>query len=508
MHDKYQRHLLLGSQLTGEKETLVISKFLNQRILLTGDEGRLETEVGRLMFFTSANLIARFCPKIDISISGKIKEEIIPFLQSIDGSSDADFRLVNNVKEDDYAAILSIGESIIHFDRTLIIDGFGWLALLSIGKAHFHPSPEKNTNPLGPLMAVAFGVSEVFKHLLKPKSDRAVFLGNTSFSLYDYKFGSNNTGPIIPEGINLPPTLLAGVGAVGNAFLLALSSIHYIKGTIIVVDNQCLDDPTNLNRYSLAFEGDIGLIPPLPKVALARRLFAGTEVQIIPLAEELSVSLKRIYQKEIPRPIVVLSAVDNYEPREQMQKLWPDILMEGATDMTMAVVSRHEYEKGLACLLCIHPKPKYAKKECYENTMAKLSGLSEKCIAQSEKYGSTQVTQDDVCQAPIGKREYLARHVGHSVCSVLSELESLAMNPSQSAPVSPSVSFVSMSSGIMLATEYIKYAIKQESPIETIFYLDLMFPEQALLQPVEKTDACYCSQRKEEIQAFRELVRT
>jgi len=509
LSDRHQRHVPLAAQLTGEDEKTVANKFLTQRILLTGDSARAAMPMGKVMLFTAANLIARFCPKIDLHIDGSTAAELLLFLERIDRSPVAEFRAVTRVQRDSYAAVLSVGDPPFSCPDAIRIDGVGWLAYLSIGTNPSAAIANEDSNPFGPLMSVALGVSEVFKYLLQPVREKASYLGNTSFSVFDFSVGGNNIGPSLPADIALPPTLLAGVGAVGNAFLLTLSNVRGVGGSIVTVDSQYLDDGSNLNRYSLAFEEEIDVARPMPKVDLARRLFAGTKVQILPFAEEIGAALQRIYRQDLPRPHAVLSAVDNNETREVLQKLWPNILIEGATDQTTSEVSRHEFNKGLACLMCIHRSRTSAASnaEPYEKLMSRLSGLSERRIGIAEKEGSAAISEEDVRAAPSDKSEYLAQRVGQPICSVLTEIERISTRPRDVLPVRPSVSFVSMTSGILLAAEYVKYAIGLKSALETFFQVDLMFPlENAFLQPVEKVDGCYCVERSKEILLYRKEV--
>jgi hypothetical protein len=139
--------------------------------------------------------------------------------------------------------------------------------------------------------------------------------------------------------------------------------------------------------------------------------------------------------------------------------------------------------------------------------MSRLSGLSERRIGIAEKEGSAAVSEEDVRVAPSDKSEYLAQHLGQPICSVLTEIERISVRPRDVLPVRPSVSFVSMTSGILLAAEYMKYAIGFESALETFFQVDLMFPlENAFLQPVEKVDGCYCAERSKEILLYRKEI--
>jgi len=508
MLERHNRHLPLGARLTGEDERAVSSKFLTQRVLLSGDPGRLATATGQMMLLVAANLIARFCPRIDVAVAGAPGQDALGLLRRIDRSAYAEFRPVDHDDPNGYAAVLSIGSARTGGPNVIAIDGVGWLALLSEVGDVSRPSHREDGNPFGALMAVPLGVAEVFKRLLQPREDKAAYFGDVTFSAFDYSVGAMAVGPRLPEAVQLPSALLAGVGAVGNAFLLALSHVPGLRGELTTVDRQHLDDPTNLNRYALAFEEHIIPQRPLPKVALASRLFDGSDVCVRPLAEDLDQALARIYGGELRRPEVVLSAVDNNSARETLQKLWPDLLLEGATDETTSQVSRHDHAQGLACLMCIHSGPGADTQPfSYGKTIAEASGFPEARISAALRDASATVTDEDVRAAGPEKRDFLAQRVGRPICSVLTEIEQLSVKPRGELPVRPAVSFVSMTSGTLLAAEYVKHAAGVGSPLETFFQMDLMFPlTSAFLQPVEKAKGCYCVQRSEEVARYRAAV--
>lgn len=506
---RFDRHLGLASELAGEAREHVIRKFIGQRVLLTGDPSRLATPTGRVMFVVSANLIARFCPKIDVFIDAAVPglaDETLSLLRRIDCGSHAEFRAVTSADDSTYAAILAIGAAVTGLPIETVIDAVGWLAAISnVGKVPPFTVGE-DRNPFGALLAAALGTAEVFKHLLRPLPDKASTFGTVTVSAYDYAVDAMDPGPALPASIVLPVMLLGGVGAVGNALLLSLSRVPGVRGDLYAVDGEHVDDPSNLNRYSLAEEADADLEHPTPKTELAVRLFKGGDLKVHPLQKPLKNVLNEIFAGEIPRPGIVLSAVDNNEARDLLQKLWPTLLLEGATDQTLAQVSRHEYGSGLGCLLCIHST---ARDDgfSYLAHVAALSGLREDVIAASHRDADRVVTDADVQNAPEPKRAGLALHVGKPICSALTELERLSAKPPEQLPHQPTVSFVSMISGLLMAGELVKYACGFGSTLKTFFQLDAMFPLQnAFLQAVDPVPTCYCITRRESIQRYRQAL--
>jgi len=506
-HHRHDRHLALAEKLTAETRESVTNKFIEQRVLLTGDTRRLATVSGQLMIRVAANLIARFCPKIDVVLPpdlAALQAEIVEMLRKIDNSSNAEFRAATTAIENTYVASLSIGTPSEDFPNCTVIDAEGWLA--KIGE--HHPSIEGSIhdvhNPFGALMASALGAAEVFKHLLKPLPGKAFHFGNATFSTFNYSVNGNDRGPQLPKEIVFPDSLLVGVGAVGNAFLLSLSNLAGVRGNLMAVDNETVDDSSNLNRYLLAFADDADPQHPTLKTDLAVRLFEGSNVKVQPFQETLEEFVKRIYRKEIATPKIVLSAVDNNEARLVLQQLWPDLLLEGATDDTLSQISRHEYDKGLACLLCIHDFGGTKLAFSYTAHMAALSGLSEDLVKTAMADAALVLTPEHVKQAAEERREFLSANLGAKICSVFSELEKISSRPPDTLPTRATVSFVSMISGLLMAAEFIKYAAGLNSALETFFNIDSMFPlVNAALQRVNKVQSCYCSTHAAQISRYR-----
>lgn len=510
-HERHDRHLRLAADISSESRDALDRKF-HQRVLITGNKDCLQGTTGQVMARVAANLIARFCPQIDLALPpgmSALETDLISMLRRIDASSDAGFRAITDPRGEPYAATLSIGKPPHGITDCTIIEADGWLAILGHRPTARETPIIHDGNPFGALMAAALGAAEIFKHLLEPlRPGKAFHFGDTTFSTFDYSVGGNDPGPAFPREIAIPRSLLAGVGAVGNAFLLSLSNVAEIRGELMAVDDQAVDDLSNLNRYLLAFEADADPQSPTPKTVLAARLFEKSGIRVQPFQESLAVFLERLYRRDVRRPQVVLSAVDNNDARLPLQQLWPDILLEGATDHTLSQISRHEYDKGLACLLCIHNFETADPDFSYTAHMAELSGLSEETVKASQAKAALVLTNAHVERADREKRAFLSKRVGATVCSVLTEIEAISNRSAKTLPVQPAVSFVSMVSGLLMAAELVKYATGLASPLDTFFNIDSMYPlANAALQRVAKVTTCYCSTRAAEIARYREALR-
>ncbi|MCR4403007.1 MAG: hypothetical protein NUW12_09565 [Firmicutes bacterium] len=506
---RHDRHLRLAQGVTGEDLEELGRKFLSQRVLVTGDEAFLDTREGRLTVVTALNLIVRFCPKIDIDLGNhrRLVTDSLGVLNRVDQSPNACFNEVRGAPWEEYDAVLYAGRLPECGPNVTSVVGSGWLA----GVSCYGPTPDLPGgpyNPFGPLIAATFGAAEVFKRLIRARPGAVSFFSPTVFSAYSYRvYGCcepTELEPTLPAETCLPEVFLAGAGAVGNAFAYALRNVPGVTGPCAVVDREDLDDETNLNRYLLAFHEDAYGEEPVRKVDLVARAFENTGIKCRLYKIEIDEYLKRIFDKAEPHPDVVISAVDNNDVRPSLQKLWPDLLVEGATSDSVFQVSRHAYVDELACLMCIHSIHHAAQShEPYETQAAKRSGLSDKEVRDALHDEKLVVTPADVDAAPEDKRAFLKERVGRPICSVLTEIETLSKTPMEMPPAA-TVSFVSMAAGALAAAEVVKWASGIGSRLETLFQMDMFCPiENAVLQGVEKSQRCQCYTRRRQIDQYR-----
>jgi len=509
--DRYDRHIRLAEKVTGQKAGALVDKFM-ARVLVTGDAAWLQSPEGRLTALTAANLIARFCPRIDFDFRGAetMQREALDLVQRIDRRPVAEFRsLTEEVSWVDYEAVLCLGRTGRVSPNATSVIARGWLAAVS-SSGPPPALPDAPYNPFGPILGACFGAAEVFKRLLHAGPQKLAFLEPSVFSAYSYQVwdagGTLDSRPALPQEIELPATLLAGAGAVGNAFGYALAEVPGVHGELAIVDREDVEDETNLNRYSLGLHDDACGPVHSRKVDLIDRVLKSTRVRCVPHKEEIEAYLKRLFAQEESRPRAIISAVDNNDIRPSLQRLWPDILIEGATSDSLFQVSRHAYAEGLACLMCIHTIESTADARPYEEFVAERSGLSPTAIRQALRDADRVVTEVDIAAAPEEKRAFLRHRLGRSICTVLSELEKLSADPN-SVPAAATVSFVSMAAGTLAAAELVKCAAGLGSPLETLYQMDMFMPfENAMLLPTEKLRSCECYRRHHVHDRYRAIV--
>ncbi|HZZ28987.1 MAG TPA: ThiF family adenylyltransferase [Pirellulales bacterium] len=226
-------------------------------------------------------------------------------------------------------------------DADLYVHGDGWCG--GVMTAPITPYLQTSALPFGPYIAACLAAAEIFKAArLKPES--YVPVQSAIFSAW----GLQTSTSAIDEGpkaISVAPNFaLAGVGAVGCAFLHTLWACTGFHGLAILADNdRKFLENTNLNRYVLFGRASVGH----PKATEAARLIADSECTFDPrdiAIQELSAF-----------PNLVVSAVDQNISRAAIQNRYPSLILSGSTKDLRAEILRCGPPGTGACLRCYNP---------------------------------------------------------------------------------------------------------------------------------------------------------
>lgn len=483
---------LATAQTLGEAAT-DRHRFLRKRVLLTGEPQVLGTANGRACLLDSLRLLIRICPNITVVLPESCADLVavchmlidpLSFGGTVSYSTDCGAL-------DAYDAILSVGTDVRPTLPWTVINAHGWLAHVSSGTMPL-PGTCDQSNPIAALAAAALGVTEVFKRLVRLKPSRGPLLDGLSFSLFDYQVGTSDPGPPVPDDLSLD-LLLVGVGAIGNGIAYLLSQLP-ITGRVLVVDGQCYGDE-NLGTCLCIGPADVGSSKALfAEKLLSPRLAArGFAEDLTAFADHLGTA--------VPYPRVVLGAVDNVPARHAIQRLWPDLIIDGAIGDFGCQVSRHPWGEDIACLMCmLRDRPG----EPAEQVASRMTGLR----ADRARQELESVTEEDVRAAPADKQAWLTTRVGHTLCSVIQE--ALAQHLSQEqqrSDFAPSVPFVACLSASMVVAEL----IKSEAPYGTVpavteprLQFDVLRgPERRMLVEQARRLDCPCVTRRRNIERAR-----
>jgi molybdopterin/thiamine biosynthesis adenylyltransferase len=317
------------------------------------------------MAFLSANLLARFCRRIDICIASGIRSKIhFPKIRE----DELHIKILNLCRAINpfgifrtkkgslsrYEVALTIGNSPIKANRTISINSDGWIAYANINQHDLNQVSE-NQNPIGAQIAACFGVSEVFKAVLSNVpgcNPRDVKPSNPiTFSGFDYTLnGSIKKNPSLPSSIPIGEIHLLGAGAIGCAVAHSLFSTPGIEGNIILIDPEVIET-SNLNRYVLATTNDLRYRKA--KVELVKE-FSTPQLKVQPFCKRYQ---DYVNQEGDSGLDLVAVTVDDYKTHWDVQNDFPHIILNGATEIGYVRISRHDDFLRKTCLGCLYQAP-------------------------------------------------------------------------------------------------------------------------------------------------------
>jgi hypothetical protein len=457
-------------------------RFLTKSVLLTGEPGALLTDNGMCCFLDSLRLLVRVCPNVTLSIpracpglreaAGTLARRIAFGKEVVLADDGVDFGR--------YDAILSVGSGVCPDLLWTAINSNGWVARVSSGDQKL-PTECDAHNPIGALAAACIGVGEVFKRLIGLRPERGELVNGLSYSLRDYRaVGGSDYGPALPEEMR-PDILVVGAGAIGNGLVHLIAQLPF-RGQISVVDSQPYGTE-NLGTCILI--GPRDLEKPKAQV-LAEQLHLADKD-----ARGFHMPFARFTDEMTEMPAVVVNGLDNIEVRHEVQRLWPDVIVDGAIGDFTCQASRHPWPDDIACLICLFRRP---EGERSDKAQSRATGLS---IEAVNELGAV-VTESDVENAPADKQEFLRLRLGRPICSVIQEAVAIAISvDNQPEGFQPSVPFVAAFSACMVMAETVAHICAWPSALAPRFQFDFLTgPAYGQVLPQRRRADCVCARRK------------
>ena len=379
-------------------------RFIQKRVLLTGDTDILLTSNGHEIFRAAFLLLIRICRDVSIALPGPCAE-LKADIEALAQHTVADYMpafLDDKTDNAHFDAVLSVGCGKNPGATRTTINSDGWLARVSSGATPL-PKGRNRTNAIGAFGAACLGVAEVFKRLIALRDTRGQLLNGMSFSLWTYKEESTDIGPDLD--LFSIDVLLVGCGAIGSGTAYLLSRLP-ISGRAIAIDRQ---DYRRENFGTSITVGEKDYERPKAQVvAELLRTRLTTDFRMADIAQ---------YQVEYDghHPDVVLAGLDDIDPRHAVQQIWPALVIDGAVGGELSCqVSCHPWPSDIACLLCVFQKPPMAS---LDELTARATGLP----AGLTNDPDALVTEDVIAAGPAERRSWLRSHLGKRICSITSE---------------------------------------------------------------------------------------
>jgi molybdopterin/thiamine biosynthesis adenylyltransferase len=257
--------------------------------------------------------------------------DIVP-IELVDGEGSVDREIFIN----------AVPESMTN--SSIMVTGAGWWG----GAAFATAPPTEWTNadlhnqlPIGPYIAATFAVADVYLQIRDPRTV-------TPSRAYGWDAWSSIPSAVPAAGptpftLDLSGIALAGVGAVGTAWMATLWATPGLSGTIAVVDSDTQGVSTsNLNRGLLFRRSDIDL----QKADVAAAAVEGS-IEWRPLNGR--------FESSDVRPSILVSAVDTNTARDAIQARYPARTLSGSTRDLRAETMVGGRPGAGACLRCHNP---------------------------------------------------------------------------------------------------------------------------------------------------------
>lgn len=474
-----------------EKFGADLHRFPTKSVCLTGEVEILLTGNGRLCFLNSIRLLIRTFRNVSIWIpegAVSLRKESEALAKAVEFGTPVTFFSA----EPDWtknAAILNVGHTTRLDLPWTSINSNGWLSRVTSTATPLQTNCSE-TNPIAALFAACMGVSEVFKRALPVPTDRFPLADGICFNLYSRKIEAVDSAPPIVRPFLLPLTWMVGLGAIGNGVALLMDQIA-ATGEVVCVDKQKYGNE-NLGTCALLTPSGIG---SEKAEYIATYLEQNKTLKCLGLPELIESARKRI-GKELTHPKLVLTGLDQIDPRHETQDIWPDLLIDGAIGDFTVQVATHTWPSKHVCLKCLFPRPDGGEPT---KLATQLTGLSEDIVRDP----NAVITDDDIRRAPIEKRELLIANRGRKVCSVVSE-ESIKALSKEAKGFSPSVPFVACASAALMLTAVVQWLSGNAAAMPKRYYFDILqgpVSGDELAELAKRT--CQCQQREALINIWR-----
>lgn len=490
----FDKSALAASQvLRGVDQAAFATIVERHTVGLMFDDAAVSSPEGIPTLHLCMNLFARLYSRIVILAHGAIAESVEPELVHLAYAINPNIDIAH--PSTDISALLVVGTTPSFLPTpTVYIGSDGWLVRLSpdapVGSGI-------TRNPYGAGAAACFGVANIFRILFGDYLLNGVPDQSFTLSLLDY--GTNPETPFNPEieSIDLEEVHLVGLGAIGNAALWALDRTPGLRGTLHIIDHECIE-LSNLQRYVLTTQQHLGI----KKTDLAHDSLQPTALDVQPHASRWGDYLRDRQNWQLKRVAV---AVDSAADRRAIQASLPYWIANAWTQAGDLGLSRHTFLGDQACLMCLYLPTEATKNQ--DQLIAEAIGLPHarddvRTLLATQQPIPRMLLQDVAAALDIPVEPLLAFE-GKSLRTFYTEaicgglvLNLGGMPGRQHDEAAVPLAFQSALAGVMLAAEIVVHAGNLRStliPVTT--KIDLLRPlGRYLSQPAAKhiSGRCIC----------------
>lgn len=439
-------------------------------VAITGDRATLSADNGHWCLLDGLSLLARLFVRVVVILPeglDDLRNYVDGFTKTWCFSKIEIRQSSRQINASEFDAILHIGPRDAAAQNVVAINSNGWIARIARGNASGDlPEDTTQSNPIAALMAASLGAAEVFKILIGAPKDTVPLASISQLSLYDYWIADPRPGPILPQTIEIPNTLLAGSGAIGNGIVLLLSRLP-LQGRLHIIDKQDFADE---NVGTCVLLDDPGWIERPKSECLANWLKAKTLLEVS--AEKVAIETLTRNQERLRQSFdLVINGLDKVSARRAAQDLWPTVIVDGGINEFGAAVTHFNvnWDDG-ACLKC-----------WFQNTaiddqkeLSRITGIPSNLLEDMDR----TLSDHELSLVDERKREWVGKRVRHgkNLCSIMSEAAMLAgLGVEVEDGFEPSVPFVATASAAMVMAEVIKSTAFQGQAAVQMFKMVSLF---------------------------------
>jgi molybdopterin/thiamine biosynthesis adenylyltransferase len=480
----YSRSLLLASTATGEQPDSLRARIEAHRVHISVD-----TNVPG--YATTLRVLVADLRRLPIQLSlepgkrpNQLTDDTIAQLERIATDIDPERPLIIGAASSD-ALHVRIGLDQASADITGIPDGYG--ARLRRPGHPFQPLRHPG-NGLGAVLTAALLTGEVFKTVtaLRPNRYRHI----DTFDFCPVTLGTPHT--FMSQPLHFERLMLAGAGAIGTAVALILAALG-ATGDLIVVDRQVFEMP-NVISYSLGTTSDAAA--RRPKIDIVKTTLSGMDVH--PVYGTIDDVIAQIDADKVSMPTIVIGALDNIDARYDIQRIYPDLILDGGTGgRTGTTVGLHEALATGPCMRCYFPT-NVPTSSTVEQRLHETTGLPMQRIA----YGDQPLAPADLVNLTPQQRQRLQPHMGKPLCG-LGRLLGLTTVDGDDT-YQPSAAFVAQQAASLIVGSLLaRTQSGSHVPIRQVEYDTLFGPNPDMADIRQPRPDCYCQTNADTIQKVR-----
>jgi hypothetical protein len=432
MNDWIQEHIRTLTQLS-DLSADEARQLFHQHLYVGIDPDFFDNRTYRLAFVYAVNLLSRMFPLIQFDDISENRLLLTPWGTTApihEQKTDPSVTLIFGKRSRQKAA-----------GRIVTANCRDWQIFIDIPA---DPTPQDEWNPVLALLMACYAAARLAKILLGPSIDGAPTW--RPFSILDFKTASTQFD--WSATLDVGDLYVAGVGAIGSAFLFALAAHGRATGKLTLVDHDDVDSG-NLGRYTFFDTHDVGF----RKTDAARKRLAlfGMPLDIRTVDQRF----ERFYDGEqaispsfgVPR---LISAPDRRDVRRQFQSRLPREVWDASTGPDQVVLHHNSFDPRLACLSCIYPET--PDENAHFRHVAEMLGMP------LERVMSGDVITDGDAVKIVDKYPEMSSSalVGRAFDSVFRDLCSSGKLRGSDRVVLAPFSFVSGLAGVMLYLEFVK----------------------------------------------------